>query len=60
MDMGIDKRGRDEGTFQVHDLGIRKLGPTEVVLADPADDIAGHRHGGRGRMRRAVHAGVDE
>ena len=46
VDMAVDESRRDETAVEIFDLGARKLAATDVIAAQPCDDVVAHRQGG--------------
>ena len=58
--MAVDEGRRDEGAGQVGLFGVGKLLQAHLVAAQPRHHAVTHRHRRGLRVRRAVHAAVDQ
>jgi hypothetical protein len=58
--VAVDKRWGDEGSCKVDGFGIGKALQSDVVAAQPGDDVVMNRDGGGVGMGGAVHAPISE
>ena len=60
VDMAVHESRRHEAAVQVLDVGARELAATDVVAAQPRNDVTADGHGGGVGVSRAVHPAVDQ